>query len=131
MRRKGPTRAPVPAYNLAVVIDDAAHGIDHVVRGDDLLSSSPRQGYLAALLGYPQSVYAHVPLVLNAESKRLAKRDGAVSLGEIGVPTALRQIADSLGYADATVEGMLAEFDPVALPLQPWIYHPETSTRRS
>ncbi|HEY5843715.1 MAG TPA: tRNA glutamyl-Q(34) synthetase GluQRS, partial [Mycobacterium sp.] len=51
----------VPAYNLAVVVDDAAQGVDQVVRGDDLLSSSPRQAYLGALLGYPTPVYAHVP----------------------------------------------------------------------
>src|SRR4051794_11767502 len=60
----------VPAYNLAVVVDDALSGIDQVVRGDDLLTSSPRQAYLAGLLGYPQPVYAHVPLVLNTEGKR-------------------------------------------------------------
>ncbi len=119
----------VPAYNLAVVVDDAAAGIDQVVRGDDLLASSPRQGYLAALLGYPAPVYAHVPLVLNGQGIRLAKRDGAVGLGDIGVPAALRQIADSLGYTGATLEGMLAEFDPAALPREPWIFHPETSTR--
>lgn len=114
----------VPAYNLAVVVDDAACGIDQVVRGDDLLSSSPRQAYLATLLGYPPPTYAHVPLVLNAEGKRLAKRDGAVSLGEIGVDVALRQIADSLGYAATTVDAMLAEFDPAAIPREPWIYQP-------
>ena len=78
----------VPAYNLAVVVDDAAQGIDQVVRGDDLLSSSPRQAYLAALLGYSPPVYAHVPLVLNADGKRLAKRDGAVTVSEIGAGAA-------------------------------------------
>lgn len=114
----------VPAYNLAVVIDDAAAGIDQVVRGDDLLSSSPRQAYLAALLGHRPPVYAHVPLVLNADGARLAKRDGAVTLGEIGVPAALRQIADSLGYAAADVGGMLAEFDPARLPRHPWTFLP-------
>ena len=75
----------VTAYNLAVVVDDAATGVDQVVRGDDLLSSSPRQAYLGALLGHPTPEYAHVPLALNADGKRLAKRDGAVTLGEIGV----------------------------------------------
>jgi glutamyl-tRNA synthetase len=114
----------VPAYNLAVVVDDAAQGIDQVVRGDDLLSSSPRQAYLAALLGYPQPVYAHVPLVLNADGKRLAKRDGAVTVSEIGAEAAMTQIAASLGYTASTLDGMLAEFDPARLPREPWIFRP-------
>jgi glutamyl-tRNA synthetase len=114
----------VPAYNLAVVIDDAAQGIDQVVRGDDLLSSSPRQAYLGSLLGYPEPRYAHVPLALNAEGKRLAKRDGAVTLAELGIEQALSLIADSLGYSATTVDGMLAEFDPSRLPREPWTYVP-------
>lgn len=114
----------VPAYNLAVVVDDAASGIDQVVRGDDLLSSSPRQAYLARLLGHQQPVYAHVPLVLNTDGARLAKRDGAVTLAEIGVTEALTQIADSLGYRGRTVEEMLDEFDPRLLPRSPWVYRP-------
>lgn len=115
----------VTAYNLAVVVDDAAAGVDQVVRGDDLLSSSPRQAYLAALLGHVPPTYAHVPLVVNAEGKRLAKRDGAVTLAEIGVARALEQISASLGMHAATVEGMLAEFDPTRLPREPWTYRPE------
>jgi glutamyl-tRNA synthetase len=114
----------VPAYNLAVVVDDAAQGIDQVVRGDDLLSSAPRQAYLATLLGHAPPTYAHVPLVLNAAGKRLAKRDGAVTLAEIGVDRALAQIARSLGYRAGTVAGMLDEFDPAALPREPWVYRP-------
>jgi glutamyl-tRNA synthetase len=115
----------VPAYNLAVVVDDAAQGVDQVVRGDDLLSSSPRQAYLAALLGYSPPVYAHVPLVLNADGKRLAKRDGAVTVSEIGAEPALAQIAASLGYTATTLGGMLAEFEPARLPREPWIFRPE------
>ncbi len=114
----------VPAYNLAVVVDDAAQGVDQVVRGDDLLSSAPRQAYLGELLGYRQPVYAHVPLALNTDGKRLAKRDGAVTLAELGATDVLRRIADSLGYAAGTVEAMLAEFDPAVLPRAPWIYSP-------
>ncbi|MEE9243197.1 MAG: tRNA glutamyl-Q(34) synthetase GluQRS [Mycobacterium sp.] len=114
----------VPAYNLAVVLDDAASGVDQVVRGDDLLSSSPRQAYLVRLLGHPVPRYAHVPLVLNSGGARLAKRDGAVTLAEIGVRGTLEQIADSLGYKSATVEGMLAEFDPGRLPPTPWVFRP-------
>ena len=114
----------VAAYNLAVVVDDAAQGIDQVVRGDDLLPSSPRQAYLAALLGYPEPTYAHVALVLNSDGARLAKRDGAITLAEIGVERAIAQIADSLGYQARTVEEMLPQFDPSKLPRRPWIYRP-------
>jgi glutamyl-tRNA synthetase len=114
----------VPAYNLAVVVDDAAQGIDQVVRGDDLLSSSPRQAYLARLLSYPEPTYAHVALVLNEDGARLAKRDGAVTLAEIGAQRALAQIAESLGWQAANVDEMLARFDPAKLPRQPWIYRP-------
>ncbi|HEX2284320.1 MAG TPA: tRNA glutamyl-Q(34) synthetase GluQRS [Mycobacterium sp.] len=114
----------VPAYNLAVVVDDAAQGIDQVVRGDDLLPSSPRQAYLARLLGYPEPTYAHVALVLNEDGARLAKRDGAVTLAEIGVQQAVTQIAESLGWPASTVDELLARFDPAALPKHPWIYRP-------
>ncbi|OBG83265.1 tRNA glutamyl-Q synthetase [Mycobacterium sp. E802] len=114
----------VPAYNLAVVVDDAAGGVDQVVRGDDLLSSSPRQAYLARLLDYPEPVYAHVPLVLNEDGARLAKRDGAVTLAEIGVETALEQISASLGWPPVDLDGMLDRFDPARLPRHPWIYRP-------
>jgi glutamyl-tRNA synthetase len=112
----------VPAYNLAVVVDDVAQGVDQVVRGDDLLASSPRQAYLADVLGYPQFAYAHVPLVLGPSGARLAKRDGAVTLAEIGVDAALAAIAASLGFTAQTVDGMLDEFDLARLPHQPWIY---------
>ncbi|KUI41087.1 glutamyl-Q tRNA(Asp) ligase [Mycobacterium sp. IS-1590] len=115
----------VPAYNLAVVVDDATQGVDQVVRGDDLLASSPRQAYLARMLGHPEPVYAHVALVLNEDGARLAKRDGAVTLAEIGVARALAQISESLGWQARDVEGMLAEFDPAALPRTPWIYRPD------
>ena len=114
----------VAAYNLAVVVDDAAQGVDQVVRGDDLLASSPRQAYLATLLGHPEPAYAHVPLVLNADGARLAKRDGAVTLAEIGVPRALEQIGESLGWRVTSLDEMLARFNPAALPRQPWIYRP-------
>jgi glutamyl-tRNA synthetase len=110
------------AYNLAVVVDDSAQAVDQVVRGDDLLSSSPRQAYLGTLLGLPTPTYAHVPLVLNPDGKRLAKRDGAVTLAEIDADRATALIAESLGYSATTVAGMLAEFDPARLPREPWVY---------
>lgn len=114
----------VPAYNLAVVVDDAHSGIDQVVRGDDLLSSAPRQAYLAVLLGYPPPLYAHVPLALNAEGKRLAKRDGAVTLAELGTARAWALITESLGWPAADTDELLTGFDPAGLPRQPWIYRP-------
>ena len=73
----------VAAYNLAVVVDDAAQGVDQIVRGDDLLTSAPRQAYLGSLLGLPAATYAHVPLALNTAGQRLAKRDGAVTLADL------------------------------------------------
>ena len=112
----------VPAYNLAVVVDDDAQGIDQVVRGDDLLPSSPRQAYLAGLLAYPEPLYAHVPLVLSPEGKRLAKRDGAVTLAEIGIARAVAEISASLGWPSASLDELLARFDPTQLPRSPWIY---------
>lgn len=112
----------VAAYNLAVVVDDAASGIDQVVRGDDLLSSSPRQAYLASLLDYPQPVYAHVPLALNSEGKRLAKRDGAVTLTELGVPQAFGLITLSLGWPASDMAELLEQFEPARLPREPWVY---------
>ena len=105
-------------------MDDAAQGVDQVVRGDDLLASSPRQAYLARLLGYPEPTYAHVALVLNEDGARLAKRDGAVTLAEIGVQQALAQIAESLGWQASSLDEMLAQFDPAKLPRRPWIYRP-------
>src|SRR3954464_3051111 len=70
------------AYNLAVVVDDADQGVGEVVRGADLLDSTPRQLWLAARLGAPVPRHAHVPLMLGADGTRLAKRHGAVTLAD-------------------------------------------------
>jgi glutamyl-tRNA synthetase len=70
------------AYNLAVVVDDAAQGIREVVRGADLLDSTPRQLWLGARLGLPAPGHAHVPLMLGPDGARLAKRHGAVTLAD-------------------------------------------------
>ncbi|HYD09331.1 MAG TPA: tRNA glutamyl-Q(34) synthetase GluQRS, partial [Acidimicrobiales bacterium] len=69
-----------PAYNLAVVVDDADQGVEEVVRADDLLTSTPRQAHLADLLGLRRPTWAHVPLAVGPDGERLAKRHGAVSL---------------------------------------------------
>lgn len=70
------------AYNLATVVDDAAQSVSEVVRGEDLLGSTPRQIWLARTLDLPVPQYAHVPLVLGESGARLAKRDGAVTLAD-------------------------------------------------
>ncbi len=123
----------VVAYNLAVVVDDAAQGIDQVVRGSDLLSSAPRQSYLAHLLGLPQVHYAHVPLAVNARGVRLAKRDGAVTLSDLHTlgwssGQALTLIAVSLGLAapgeQVTTGQLLRRFDPAELPRSAWVFDP-------
>jgi glutamyl-tRNA synthetase len=70
------------AYNLAVVVDDAEQGVGEVVRGVDLLDSTPRQLWLGARLGLPAPRHAHVALVLGPDGARLAKRHGAVTLAD-------------------------------------------------
>ena len=123
----------VPAYNLAVVVDDAAQGVGEVVRGDDLLLSTPRQAHLARVLGLPEVAYAHVPLVLAPTGDRLAKRDGAVTLADRrasrGVVGVVRSwLAASLGLAEAgeavSMATLLDRFDPERLPREPWIWRP-------
>jgi glutamyl-Q tRNA(Asp) synthetase len=68
------------AYQMAVVVDDAEQGVTQVVRGADLLASTPRQIALQRALGYLTPEYAHVPLVVNADGSKLGKRDGALPL---------------------------------------------------
>src|SRR5690606_20472011 len=71
------------AYQLAVVVDDAAMGITHVVRGVDLLDSTPRQVLLQRTLGLPTPCYAHVPLLQGRDGEKLSKRHGAPDLGAL------------------------------------------------
>lgn len=73
----------VYAYQLAVVVDDALMGVNQVVRGQDLLDSTPRQNYIQNLLGYPHPQYGHVPLLLAGDGRRLAKRDRDQELGQL------------------------------------------------
>ena len=105
-----------PAYNLAVVVDDAAQGIGEVVRGSDLVDSTPRQLWLARALGLAEPAHAHVPLVLGPDGARLAKRHGDVTLREVPPDDALAWMAGSLGMRGRTATELLAEFDPAALP---------------
>ena len=120
----------LPAYNLAVVVDDADEEIGEVVRGDDLLETTPRQILLARLLGLPPASYAHVPLVLGPDRRRLAKRHGAVTrserleLGE-SVPEVIGWIAASAGLAPVgsslSAAEVLSCFDPARLTREPAI----------
>jgi glutamyl-tRNA synthetase len=119
----------VPAYNLTVVVDDAAQGVDQVVRGDDLMTSAPRQAYLAGLLGLSPPTYIHVPLALNRAGARLAKRDGAVTWNELvalGIDP-FRLIADSLGLPGSSPSDLLTSFDPAGVPSEPWMFDPPTA----
>lgn len=123
----------VAAYNLAVVVDDAESGVDQVVRGDDLLPSAVNQAYLAGLLGHPAPRYAHVPLAVNAQGRRLAKRDGAVTLSDLAAEGAspidvLGLIATSLGWpVPGRLADLLPRFDPARLPRDPWVVHPASA----
>lgn len=123
----------VAAYQLAVVVDDGATGVDQVVRGDDLLSSAVTQAWLARQLGLPVPTYAHVPLALNSEGRRLAKRDGAVTLADLAplgwtADRVLGLLATSLNLAEpgepVTTTALLHRFDPERLPCTPWIVRP-------
>jgi glutamyl-Q tRNA(Asp) synthetase len=80
------------AYQLAVVVDDADQGVTNVVRGADLLDSTPRQIYLQRLLGYPQPQYLHIPAAVNAAGEKLSKQTGALPIrnGKVALRHALR-----------------------------------------
>ncbi|MEO6571578.1 MAG: tRNA glutamyl-Q(34) synthetase GluQRS [Ilumatobacteraceae bacterium] len=121
-------RDGVPAYNLAVVVDDAAQGVTQVVRGDDLLLSTPRQIVLQQLLHLPRPSHLHVPLVLGADGVRLAKRHGAVTISDLAAhgvaPHEVRSVlAWSLGLAarddEASPEALVRNFEPALLPRSP------------
>ncbi len=113
------------AYQLAVVVDDAAQGVNSVVRGVDLLCSTPQQMHLQTLLGLPHPSYAHIPLITSERDRRLSKRDRDASLdallarfktpaGVIGHIAGLTGLAPTCD--PATPEELLASFDVATLP---------------
>ncbi|MGI8757261.1 MAG: tRNA glutamyl-Q(34) synthetase GluQRS [Acidimicrobiales bacterium] len=120
----------VPAYHLAVVVDDAAQDVTQVVRAADLAPSAPSQRHLASLLDVAPVGYAHVPLVLAPDGRRLAKRDGAVTLADQATVGRSAEevravLAASLGLAEPgeqpTTADLLLRFSPAALPTRPWV----------
>ena len=87
------------AYQLAVVVDDARMGVTEVVRGADLLSSTARQLYLYRLLGLPAPKFAHCPLLLASDGRRLSKRDGDQSLEHLRTRYSPEEIIGRLAFA--------------------------------
>ena len=110
----------VYAYQLAVVVDDGAMGVTQVVRGSDLLSSTPRQLWLQEQLGLPHPAYGHVPLLLSPGGRRLAKRDRDQELGELQTRYTAPELVGKLALA----AGLIPEYRPVTpselLPLFSW-----------
>lgn len=112
------------AYQLAVVVDDAAMGVTEVVRGADLLSSTPRQLYLYQLLGLTPPEFIHFPLLLSPDGRRLSKRDADAGLDSLqGRATAeklLGRLAQLAGFhpsgAPSSAEGLLEEFSWETVP---------------
>ena len=118
------------AYQLAVVVVDLAMGITEVVRGADLLSSTPRQIALYRALGAAPPAFLHVPLVLGADGARLAKRHGAVAIAEqrergVMPEAVVGALAHSLGLAREGEQlhprELVARFDPARLPREPFV----------
>ncbi len=86
-------------YQLAVTVDDGEAGVTEVVRGSDLLSSAPRQMYLQELFGFPHPEYAHVPMLLSPDGRRLSKRDRDMDLGQLRETTTPEALLGTLAYA--------------------------------
>ncbi len=109
------------AYQLAVVADDGAMGVTQVVRGRDLLSSTPRQILLYRLLGYPVPQFAHTPLLLSSDGRRLAKRDGDMSLsGLIAKGFSPRDVVGGLAYLAGLVPEPCPLLPEELVPLFSW-----------
>jgi glutamyl-tRNA synthetase len=118
------TKQSLPSYQLAVVVDDARQGIDQVVRGDDLLSSTPRQMLLNEKLQLSPPTYTHLPLVVGFDGRRLAKRHGDSRLSHYrdqGVPAEriIGLLAEWCGLGarrEMSAREFLTEFNLAALP---------------
>ncbi len=101
------------AYQLAVVVDDAAQGVNSVTRGCDLLSVSFKQMFLQRELGLPQPTYAHLPLIVAADGSRLSKRNRDVTLAHL-IDEASLEPAEILGHL-AWISGLIESYEPMSL----------------
>ena len=108
-----------PIYNLAVVSDDIAMRITHVIRGDDHVSNTPKQIALYRALGAPEPVFAHVPMILGSDGKKLSKRHGATAVGDYqdqGIfPAAMRNFLALLGWSPGGDREILPEAEMIEL----------------
>lgn len=128
----------MPAYQLAVVVDDAARGVSEVVRGDDLIPSTPRQLLLYRALGLTPPRFVHVPLVVGSDGRRLAKRHGDTRLSAlresgVQVEMLLGLLAWSCGWIPAiepiTLRELLPLFSLEKIPRGPFVLAPEMLRR--
>ena len=94
----------VYVYQLVVTVDDGEAGVTEVVRGMDLLSSAPRQMYLQELFGFSHPVYAHVPMLLAPDGRRLSKRDRDLDLGQLKLHFQPEQILGTLAHAAGVID---------------------------
>ena len=108
------------AYQLAVVVDDAIMGVNQVVRGRDLLSSTPRQLWLQDRLGLPHPEYGHLPLLLAPDGRRLAKRDRDLELGRLQEEYTAPQLVGLLAHAARLTDRPEAATPQELLPLFSW-----------
>jgi glutamyl-tRNA synthetase len=108
-----------PIYNMAVVSDDIAMRITHVIRGDDHVSNTPKQIALYRALGAPIPIFAHVPMILGGDGKKLSKRHGATAVGDyqnLGIlPAAMRNFLALLGWSPGEDREILPESEMIAL----------------
>jgi glutamyl-tRNA synthetase len=108
-----------PIYNLAVVSDDIEMRITHVIRGDDHVSNTPKQIALYRAFGKAEPVFAHVPMILGADGKKLSKRHGATAVGDyqaLGIlPAAMRNFLALLGWSPGGDREIMGEEEMVSL----------------
>jgi glutamyl-tRNA synthetase len=106
-------------YNLAVVSDDIAMGITHVIRGDDHISNTPKQIALYGALGHEPPVFAHVPMILGSDGKKLSKRHGATAVGDYQdqgiLPSAMRNFLALMGWSPGGDREILDEQEMIRL----------------